>query len=402
MSGRADTPTPEIVGILRERGARSPACGPRDSHPPSLIENDAGSYRGLISFAEQSEEAVCPRFARAKRESVARRRFARAKRESRPRQLTFPEQSAKADRRAWTSSEQSPKVHRAAGLLQSKVRKSTRTADFARAKSESPPAQRTSPEQSPKVLPPGGLRQSKAGKCGPPGFARAKRESPHPATFPEQSAKARHTAFAEQSGEVCPPRGPGNFPRAKRESGALTRLYRKLSARRRRVAEKHKPPARFLCFGSKEVIRRLSLSYRPVNDFRARKSETCCAPRETARRAGPPPGSPRRAPSPRPAPDRRPRDRPPAPSPKPAPPPVYLAEGQPARPGPPAASGNRATGPPPPRRPLERTRWVPPADRTFPRRARAESPKGKRKGGTPHDPRTPALPTPGLAYPDSA
>ena len=60
-----------------------------------------------------------------------------------------------------------------------------------------------------------------------------------------------------------------------------------------------------------------------------------------------------------------------------------------ARPGPPAASGNRATGPPPPRRPLERTRWVPPADRTFPRRARAESPKGK---GKEDDPMTRAPP----------
>ena len=170
-------PPPRNLSEFHARGGRGlQRVAPRDSHPPSLIENDTGSYLGLISFAEQSGEAVCPRFARAKRESVVRRRFARAKRERRPRRRTSPEQSRK--------------VHRAAGLRQSKVGKSTAPPDFARAKQESV-ARRASPKQSGKARarrlsqskaqkPATALSQSKAEKCGP----RA-----GPETFPEQSAK---------------------------------------------------------------------------------------------------------------------------------------------------------------------------------------------------------------------
>ena len=148
-------PPPRNLSEFHARGGRGlQRVAPRDSHPPSLIENDAGCYHGLISFAEQSEKAVCPRFPRAKRESVARRRFTRAKRESRPRRRTSPEQSRK--------------VHCAAGLRQSKARKSTAPPDFARAKSESPPRRRTSPEQSRKVHRATGLRQSKVKKSTTP------------------------------------------------------------------------------------------------------------------------------------------------------------------------------------------------------------------------------------------
>ena len=100
---------------------------------------------------------------------------------------------------------------------------------FARAKRKSPPRPATFQEQSGKArarrllqskarkpTAPVGLRQSKVRKPTTPlGLRQSKAEKRRPAAFPEQSAKARHRTSPEQSGKVWP---AGPFRRAKRRS----------------------------------------------------------------------------------------------------------------------------------------------------------------------------------------
>ena len=93
----------------------------------------------------------------------------------------------------------------------------------------------------------------------------------------------------------------------------------------------------------------------------------------SATRAGPPPGSPP------PGPRARNRPRPPTArptAPRAGPPPSAPAD---ARPGLPAASGNRATGPPPQRVLLEKVCWVPPPTEPFRAGPARKAPKGKGK-----------------------
>jgi len=240
-----------------------------------------------------------------------------------------------------------------------------------RIENDAPPyrKRRTSSEQSAKGSG-GRLRQSKAGKCAPGGglgrlapAGTAPGRGGGPGTARRAHPQRRGGGGRPRAAGPGRPRaaGPGRPrrgtpPGGGRQRGGASPL---VEAPRAGFAgggtggsSSHKNRAPGLGWGSSFVIRQLSPSYPAVNDFRGEKSETVLAAGETGRR--PPPGSPR-PPTPRPT----------------------------ARPGPPAASGNRATGPPPPRRPLERTRWVPPADRTFPPRARAESQKGKGKEDPP-------------------
>ena len=212
---KADTPSPEFVGNLHVPGARSPACGPRDSHPPSLIENDAPPYRKRRTSSEQSAKGPGGRLhqskarkgRRALRQSKAGKPpapgdFARAKRESAG-PPTSSEQSAKADRARRTSPEQSAKADHTAGTSPEQSGEAS-PGDFPRAKRESPPQD---------------FARAKRESVARRALSQSKAEKRRRATFPEQSAKARHTAFAEQSGEVWPPRPPGGFRKAKRERG---------------------------------------------------------------------------------------------------------------------------------------------------------------------------------------